>query len=67
MRTHQLAFFKAVEVEFFVGRMRVVIRQADAEEQGVRAENFFELVDDGDGAAFAHHDRVAAKGKFQRA
>ena len=67
MRAHQLAFFKTVEAEFFVRRMGVVIRQAEAEEQRVRTENFFELIDDGDRAALAHENRLVTKGFFQRA
>src|ERR1019366_9577783 len=67
IRAHALSFFKAVEAEFFVRGMRVVIRQAQAEQQRIRAENFFELVHNRNRAAFAHQNRLAAKGFFQRA
>ena len=30
---HALAAFEAVELEFFVGRMRIVIRQTEAQQQ----------------------------------
>ena len=64
---HELAFLEAIQVEFFVGRMGVVIRQADAEQEGIDAQDFLELVHDGDGAAFAHEDGFAFERLFQRA
>ena len=45
--------------------MGVVVRQSQTEQQRLRAEDFFELVDNRDGAAFAHQDRLAAKRQFQ--
>src|SRR5579871_5380934 len=62
---HHLAFVEAIEMEFFVWRMGVVIRQAEAEEQRIRAKDFLELVDDGDGAALTHEDGFVAEGIFQ--
>ena len=47
--------------------MGVVVGEGEAEEQGVGAEIFFEVVDDGDGAAFAHQDRFVTEGGLQRA
>ncbi len=47
--------------------MRIVVGQGEAEEQGVHAEDFFEIVHDGDRAAFAQKDGFIAEGGFQRA
>jgi len=41
-------FFKAVQIKFLVGRMGVVLRQAEAKQQRVRAEDFLEIVDNRD-------------------
>ena len=64
---HQLAFGEAVQVEFLVGRMGIVVGQGQAEHEGVGAEAFLEIVDDGDGAAFAQEDRVEAEGGLEGA
>jgi len=66
-RAHRLAFRETIQIEFFVRRMRIVVRQTQAEEQRIRAEDFFELVHDGNRAALAHQDRLAAKCALQRA
>src|ERR1039457_5012498 len=48
------------EVEFLVGGVEVVVGQAEAHEDGGRAERADEVADDGDGAAAADEDGVFA-------
>ena len=60
-------FAKQSRSNFSLGECGVVVRQREAEEQGVGAEDFLEIVDDGDGAAFAHQDGFTAEGGFERA
>ena len=67
VRAHALALLKTVEVELFVGRMGIVIRQTNAKQQRVRSEDILKLVHDGNRAAFAHEHRLRAEGFFQRA
>src|ERR1035437_7911913 len=47
--------------------MRVVVWQTQTQKQRISAENFFEIVDDGDRAAFTHQRRLASKRGFERA
>ena len=67
VRAHQLAFGKAIQVEFLVGRVRVVVGQGQAEQEGVGAQDLLEVVDNRDGAAFAHEDGFGAESGFERA
>jgi len=67
MRAHGLAFGEAIEIELFVRRMRVVVRQAQTQQQRICAENFFEIVDDGNRAALTHQYRLAAECGLERA
>src|ERR1043165_1084962 len=60
-RAHALAVGKQIEVKLLVRRMRVVIGQRQAEQQGVRAEDLLELVDDGNRAALANQHRFATE------
>ena len=64
---HQLAVGKTIQVELFVGRMGVVIRQGQSEQQGIRVEMFFEIVHDGNGTALANEHRLLSEGGFQGA
>ena len=41
--------------------MGVIVRQTQSEQQGIRAEDGFEFIYNGDGATFAHEDRLAVK------
>src|SRR5947199_6939468 len=49
------------DVEFFVGRVQVVVGQAEAHHDAGDLERLFEVGDDGDGAAAADVDRVFAE------
>src|ERR1039458_10213041 len=52
------AAIEVVEVEFLVGGVEVVVGQAEAHEDGGRAERADEVADDGDGAAAAEIGRA---------
>src|SRR5690348_15535892 len=60
IRAHQLTLFETVEAEFLIRRMRIVVRQRQAEHQGVGMENLFEVIYDRNRSAFAHQHRFAA-------
>src|SRR6266540_5469938 len=66
-RAHPHPFGEGLQAEFLVGRMRIVVRQREAEHQGVRAKYFFEVRHDGNRAAFAQQHRLVAKSRFERA
>ena len=67
MRAHQLALGKAIEVELLVGRVRVVVGQRQSQQERVGAENFLEIIDNGNRAAFSHEHRLATESQLQRA
>src|SRR5206468_8466971 len=60
-RPHAHAFFVAIEAELFVGRVRIVVRQRQPQQQRVRAQVLFEIVHDRDRAALAHQRRLASR------
>jgi hypothetical protein len=64
---HQLTLSKTIQIELLIGRMGIVIRQGETEHEGVRMENVFELIDDRDGATFAHQYGFVIKGLFKGA
>ena len=64
---HQLTFGETIEVEFFVGRVGVVVGKGQTQKERIGAKVFFEIVDDGDGAAFTEEDGFVAKGGAQGA
>lgn len=51
---HPHAEAKRFEAEFFIGRMRVVIRQGQAQKQRIGSQNPFELRDDRNRSSFPH-------------
>src|SRR5206468_12911482 len=53
--------------ECVVGGVGVVIGQCEAKEEGISTEDFLEIIDDRDGAAFTHEDGFALEGRFERA
>ena len=61
VRAHQLPLGKAIEAEFLVRRMSIVIRQRQPEQQRVGVEDFFKFVHDRNRATFAHEDRGRAE------
>ena len=67
MGGHQLTFGETIEVEFFVGRMGVVVGEGQAQKERVGAKIFFEIVDDGNGAAFTEEHGFMAEGGAQGA
>src|SRR4051812_30936514 len=54
--THKLALREALEAELFVGRVSVVVGESEAEQERVGFEDAFEVIDDGNRAAFAHQN-----------
>ena len=54
------------QIKFFVWRMRIVVRQCQAQQQGVGVKMFPELVHDGNGTALANQDRLVAEGGLER-
>ena len=55
------ASVEVFDTEVFVGAVQVVAVLAPAEEQRVNPEDLLETSYDGNGAAFAHHDRQAVE------
>jgi len=39
---------ETLEIEFFVGRMRVIVGQGQTQQQRIGAQDLLELIDDGD-------------------
>ena len=50
--THHHPTLKAIETELFIWRMRIVVRQGQSKQQGVSAQNLFEISHDRNRAAF---------------
>ena len=60
--TEALALGEDIEVEFLIRRLGIVVGQPMAHEQGVRSKDFFKLIDDRNGTAFAKQNGVPVEG-----
>ena len=54
--------FKILNVEIFIGRMDLAIGESETKHEGLYAEDFFEVLDDGDRASFADEHGRFTKG-----